>query len=70
MGDNFVKELKEYDSHARTVIAAYKELYEMADKYILGVERPDFVYEKDNDRFVALYDSDRKPFSVAQFVIV
>ena len=26
------------------------------------------VYEKDNDRFVALYDSDRKPFSVAQFV--
>ena len=60
MGDNFVKELKEYDSHARTVIAAYKELYEMADKYILGVERPDFVYEKDNELWAKYLDEDSK----------
>ena len=58
MGDNFVKELKEYDSHARTVIAAYKELYEMADKYILGVERPDFVYDKDNELWAKYLDED------------
>ena len=49
MGDNFVKDLKEYDEHAKNVLAAYKELYEMTDKYILGVERPDFVFEKEKE---------------------
>ena len=49
MGDNFVKDLNEYDEHAKNVLAAYKELYEMTDKYILGVERPDFVFEKENE---------------------
>ncbi len=49
IGDNFVKGLKENNEHAQNVIAAYKELYEMADKYILGVEKPDFVFEKENE---------------------
>ena len=49
MGDNFVKDLNEYDEHAKNVLAAYKELYEMTDKYILDVERPDFVFEKENE---------------------
>lgn len=49
MGDNFVKDLNEFDEHAKNVLAAYKELYEMTDKYILGVERPDFVFEKENE---------------------
>ena len=49
IGDNFVKELKKNDEHAKNVIAAYKELYEMADKYILGVEKPEFVFEKEKE---------------------
>lgn len=49
MGDNFVKELKKNDEHAKTVIAAYKELYLMTDKYIKNVERPYFVFEKENE---------------------
>lgn len=51
MGDNFVKDLKKNDEHAKTVISAYKELYAMTDKYILGVQRPDFVFEKENELF-------------------
>ena len=47
IGDNFVKGLKENDEHAQNVIAAYKELYENADKYILGVEKPNFVFDKE-----------------------
>ena len=47
IGDNFVKGLKENDEHARNVLAAYKELYENADKYILGVEKPNFVFDKE-----------------------
>lgn len=49
MGDNFVKELKKNDEHSQNVIAAYKELYEMTDKYILGVEKPLFVFEKEKE---------------------
>ena len=49
IGDNFVKELKKNDEHAKNVIAAYKELYEMADKYILGAEKPEFVFEKEKE---------------------
>lgn len=51
MGDNFVKDLNKKDEHAKTVIAAYKELYAMTDKYILGVQRPDFVFEKEKELF-------------------
>ncbi|MCR5252581.1 MAG: Eco57I restriction-modification methylase domain-containing protein [Treponema sp.] len=51
IGDNFVKELKKNDEHAKNVLAAYKELYEMTDKCILGVEKPDFVFEKENELF-------------------
>ena len=47
IGDNFVKGLKENDEHAQNVLAAYKELYENADKYILGVEKPNFVFDKE-----------------------
>lgn len=46
MGDNFVKDLKKNDEHARNVLAAYKELYEMTDKYITGVEKPNFLFDK------------------------
>lgn len=46
MGDNFVKDLKKNDEHARNVLAAYKELYEMTDKYIMGVEKPNFLFDK------------------------
>lgn len=46
MGDNFVKELKKNDEHAQKVLAAYKELYEMTDKYIMGVEKPEFLFAK------------------------
>lgn len=46
MGDNFVKELKKNDEHAQNVLAAYKELYEMTDKYIMGVEKPEFLFAK------------------------
>ncbi len=49
IGDNFVKQLKENNEHSQNVIAAYKELYETASKYILGVEKPSFVYEKENE---------------------
>ena len=51
MGDNFVKDLKKNDEHAKTVIAAYKELYLMTDKYIKNVERPYFVFEKEKELF-------------------
>lgn len=51
MGDNFVKDLNKNDVHAKTVISAYKELYAMTDKYILGVQRPDFVFEKEKELF-------------------
>ena len=46
MGDNFVKDLKKNDEHARNVLAAYKELYEMTDKYITGVKKPNFLFDK------------------------
>lgn len=46
IGDNFVKELKENNLHAQNVLAAYKELYEMTDKYIMGVEKPQFLFDK------------------------
>ena len=46
MGDNFVKDLKKNDEHAQNVLAAYKELYEMTDKYIMGVEKPEFLFAK------------------------
>lgn len=46
MGDNFVKELKKNDEHAQNVLAAYKELYEMTDKYLIGVEKPEFLFAK------------------------
>ncbi|MEE3473120.1 MAG: LPD25 domain-containing protein, partial [Butyrivibrio hungatei] len=46
MGDNFVKDLKKNDEHARNVLAAYKELYDMTDKYITGVEKPNFLFDK------------------------
>ncbi|MCQ2600909.1 MAG: YifB family Mg chelatase-like AAA ATPase [Treponema sp.] len=49
IGDNFVKNLKENDEHAKNVISAYKELYENVNKYILGVERPSFVFEKEEE---------------------
>lgn len=49
MGDNFVKDLKKNDEHAQNVIAAYKELYEMTDKYIMGVETPLFLFEKEKE---------------------
>ena len=51
MGDNFVKDLKKNDEHAKTVITAYKELYLMTDKYIKNVERPYFVFEKEKELF-------------------
>lgn len=51
MGDNFVKDLKKNDEHAKTVIAAYKELYLMTDKYIKNVERPYFVFEEEKELF-------------------
>ena len=49
IGDNFVKELKKNDEHTQNVIAAYKELYKNADKYILGVEKPQFLFDKENE---------------------
>lgn len=49
IGDSFVKELKENDEHAKNVIAAYKELYDKANKYIMGVKKPDFVFEKEDE---------------------
>ena len=49
IGDSFVKELKENDEHAKNVIAAYKELYEQTNKYIMGVKKPDFVFEKEDE---------------------
>ncbi|MCQ2555627.1 MAG: ATP-binding protein, partial [Clostridia bacterium] len=49
IGDSFVKGLKVNDEHTKNVIAAYKELYEATNKYILGVEKPSFVFEKEEE---------------------
>lgn len=64
MGDNFVKDLKEYDEHAKNVIAAYKELYEMTDKYILGVQKPVFLFEKENEL------SEKKEYDFTKPIII
>lgn len=62
IGDSFVKELKVNDEHAKNVIAAYKELYEQTNKYIMGVKKPDFVFEKENE-----LNKPSKPFEVYTF---
>ena len=54
MGDNFVKELKANDEHAKNVIAAFKELDEVVKEYHLNgdhYKEPDFLYEKEKELF-------------------
>ncbi|MCQ2596540.1 MAG: YifB family Mg chelatase-like AAA ATPase [Treponema sp.] len=62
IGDHFVKGLKINNDHAKNVIAAYKELYENVDKYILDVERPGFLFEKEAELNVPI-----KPIRVFSF---
>lgn len=60
IGDNFVKELKENNEHAQNVLAAYKELYEMTDKYVMNVEKPEFVFDKENELFENIPSNDKE----------
>lgn len=54
MGDNFVKELKKNDEHARNVINAFKELDEAIRGFHLNqglYKEPDFLYIKEKELF-------------------
>lgn len=56
MGDNFVKELKENNEHARNVIDAFKELDEVLKNSSIAKDglyiEPSFLYEKEKELFV------------------